>query len=435
MRIHAIVLTFFFCVPVLAFAQDDATVVTTGLIAPQGIEMDHQGHLWLAEQGTGNSDSRLSVVTSDGQVHAVLEGMPSNIVQGSPEGVHHLLLDGSTLWATQGLGEESPEGNLLRIDVSAFTPGDPPLSMNDVVIEDLGTFVLSHDFSDDTDQTNIYNLTRGPDDHLYIVDASANAVIRRDVQGTLSVFSELPTTANPTSVGPPRIQAVPTGIVFAEGRFLVSAFSGFPFPPGHARIYSIDLAGQATVFQDGLTSAVDLAADPQGNLVALQFGQFDNGFLPNTGSVVRVTEDGVETLLDGLNFPAGLCFAPNGDLYVSTFADGEVLRFDAAAIGTDTEAANAVPDAFRLRPNYPNPFNPATTLAFDLPQAELVTLRIYNALGQQVRTLVEGVRASGHHAVVWDGTDAAGKRVPSGVYLYRLQADAQTASRVMLLMK
>ncbi|MGH7563965.1 MAG: hypothetical protein ACREK5_06045 [Gemmatimonadota bacterium] len=94
-------------------------VVATGLLAPQGIELDDQGRLWIAEQGTGADDGRISVLTPDGQVHPVLVGLPSNLVQGNPEGVHHLvflgLADGvELLLGAQGLGEDSRRGRTSR---------------------------------------------------------------------------------------------------------------------------------------------------------------------------------------------------------------------------------------------------------------------------------------------------------------------------------
>lgn len=303
------------------------TVVATGLLFPQGIELDEQGRIWVAEQGTGAMDGRISVVTPDGEVHTVLDGLASNIVQGSPEGVHHLVLREGELWGTQGLGEESPEGNLLRIDVSGFTPGDSPLTMEDVIVEDVGTFAVTADPTG-TAQTNIYNLAFGPDGDLFIVDASANAVIRREAgTGALSVLAALPPVPNDTGFGPPMMQAVPTGIVFEGGRLLVTAFPGFPFPDDAARVYEVDLAGNVSVFQNGLTGAVDLTLDTAGRPVVLQFGQgFQGNFISETGAAIRLSGGTTETLVDGLDSPGGIHFAPNGDFFVTEFGDGRLLR-------------------------------------------------------------------------------------------------------------
>ena len=94
-----------------------------------------------------------------------------------------------------------------------------------------------------------------------------------------------------------------------------------------------------------------------------------------------------------------------------------------------------IPSAVALHANYPNPFNPETTIAFDLPQASSVELQVFDVLGQTVRTLVAEGLSAGSHQVVWDGLDAPGSKVSSGVYFYRLQAGQQVQMRRMLLLK
>jgi len=101
---------------------------------------------------------------------------------------------------------------------------------------------------------------------------------------------------------------------------------------------------------------------------------------------------------------------------------------------TDAEDS-AIPAEFALLPNVPNPFNPTTEIAFDLPNECRVELSIYNALGSSVRTLVDETLPGGHHTVVWDGRDNAGKPMPTGIYFYRLTSDEFTSTRKMLLLK
>ncbi|WP_457653551.1 FlgD immunoglobulin-like domain containing protein [Rhodocaloribacter sp.] len=110
---------------------------------------------------------------------------------------------------------------------------------------------------------------------------------------------------------------------------------------------------------------------------------------------------------------------------------GEVL----APVFVATEPDPAVPPPFTLRQNYPNPFNPTTEIRFDLSRPGPVRLAVYDLLGREVRTLVDGIRAAGAHAVVWDGRSDAGETVASGVYLYRMEAGGFTKSRMMVLMK
>ena len=93
--------------------------------------------------------------------------------------------------------------------------------------------------------------------------------------------------------------------------------------------------------------------------------------------------------------------------------------------------APALPPAFALQPNYPNPFNPRTTIAYDLPRDARVRLRVYSITGQLVASLVDGPQLAGRHRVVWD----SGGLLGSGVYLCRLQADGFTATRRMLVLQ
>jgi hypothetical protein len=94
-----------------------------------------------------------------------------------------------------------------------------------------------------------------------------------------------------------------------------------------------------------------------------------------------------------------------------------------------------LPWAFRLDPNFPNPFNPATQISYILSAAGEVRLEVFNTLGQRVATLVSEFQAAGPHAVTWDGRSTQGQTVPSGVYLYRLSAGTDTALRKMTLLK
>ncbi|MGQ9852023.1 MAG: M20/M25/M40 family metallo-hydrolase [Candidatus Oleimicrobiaceae bacterium] len=97
-------------------------------------------------------------------------------------------------------------------------------------------------------------------------------------------------------------------------------------------------------------------------------------------------------------------------------------------------SAASGPVTFLLEPNYPNPFNPATHIRFALPIAGRVRLRVVNALGQVVRTLLDEYVDRGYHQVTWDGTDERGDRVASGIYLYQLAAANVRLSRKCVLL-
>ncbi|MEC9307862.1 MAG: T9SS type A sorting domain-containing protein, partial [Candidatus Neomarinimicrobiota bacterium] len=97
---------------------------------------------------------------------------------------------------------------------------------------------------------------------------------------------------------------------------------------------------------------------------------------------------------------------------------------------------NLNPYVYRLLDNFPNPFNPETHIHFELGGQEIVKIMIYDALGRQVRTLVNGQSyRPGFHAVNRDGRDNNSQSVPSGVYIYRIKAGSFIADKKMLLVK
>ena len=96
-------------------------------------------------------------------------------------------------------------------------------------------------------------------------------------------------------------------------------------------------------------------------------------------------------------------------------------------------SAPALPERLSLGQNYPNPFNPSTIIPFQLPVSTHVRLEIFNLLGQRVTILVDEDRPAGSHTAHWDGTNATGRPVGSGVYLYRLQGGGMSATHRMVL--
>ncbi len=97
--------------------------------------------------------------------------------------------------------------------------------------------------------------------------------------------------------------------------------------------------------------------------------------------------------------------------------------------------SEVLPDNYALNQNFPNPFNPRTSIRFALPSAAHVKLEVYNILGQRVSVLLDEWREVGHHTVVWDGRDNNGRGVASGVYFYRIEAEGFRDSKKMLLLK
>ena len=92
------------------------------------------------------------------------------------------------------------------------------------------------------------------------------------------------------------------------------------------------------------------------------------------------------------------------------------------------------PITFNLK-NYPNPFNPETTISFELSKPGNVVLNIYNLKGELVKMLINNQMSNGKHSIVWDGKDNNGKICSSGVYCYKIESNGRVETKKMLLMK
>jgi hypothetical protein len=162
----------------------------------------------------------------------------------------------------------------------------------------------------------------------------------------------------------------------------------------------------------------------------------------SAAGVIAAYKNGVlaGTSTQTLNLGAGTGFKAGGYATSLTFG-GKVDEFRVYSRALDTleiqrtwnqtlpapitgvrELSNEVPSGFALAQNYPNPFNPTTTIQFSLPTAADVTVKIYNVLGQEVRTLLNGMQGVGTFETVWNGRNSAGARVASGIYFYSLTA-------------
>ncbi|RMF57763.1 MAG: choice-of-anchor B family protein [Calditrichaeota bacterium] len=128
-----------------------------------------------------------------------------------------------------------------------------------------------------------------------------------------------------------------------------------------------------------------------------------------------------------------------GELYIFSsdpVADSlTVLLSGVATTPTDITQAPGVPSTFSVSPNYPNPFNPVTTISYQIPQTSPVKLAVYDMNGKLVKVLVDQQQAAGNYQVQWDGVNQQGQPVVSGVYFYTFRAGQYTQTRKMVLLK
>lgn len=302
--------------------QPQITSFASGLVAPLGVETDTKGQVWVTQAGSGTAnDGQLSMITPQGEVFPVVTGFVSQVSpEGAVFGLNHLLLQGTTLYLVHGV-----EGRLYKFDIASFQPGNPPVSAQSLAYEAVGDFVKAYPFADDTNETDLFNLTVGPEGDLFIVDAAANAIIRRNATThALSVFATIPPIINP---GIDTLEAVPTGIVFDGQHFLVSNFTGFPFPSQRATIYQYDLQGKESTYQTGLTTLTDIELDENRQPIVLEYGTWTGqGFVDNSGTIVRSTAQGNTFLLRGLNYPNSIKRSGSNTYYVAQTFDGTIQK-------------------------------------------------------------------------------------------------------------
>jgi hypothetical protein len=136
---------------------------------------------------------------------------------------------------------------------------------------------------------------------------------------------------------------------------------------------------------------------------------------------------------------AQLVFKPRGEFEDVRFEIAEGVLFDPNQLANPASGSvldvKSVPSQFALAQNFPNPFNPETTISYDLASDSEVQLEIYNVMGQLIRTLIADQQAAGRYRVTWKGDDATGRSVASGVYFYRLHTGEFKAVRKLMLLK
>jgi len=163
----------------------------------------------------------------------------------------------------------------------------------------------------------------------------------------------------------------------------------------------------------------------------------DNSFygdIPAGGSV-----QGDPFVLDLTEWPGGsflviLNVTYENEQGTETYNDRMLVELEPEALSGVPGPGQKHPDLFSLK-NFPNPANPGTTISFDMPMAEHVSLQIYDARGKLVRTLVDENLQPGSHAYLWDGKDNHGATVASGIYSYRLEAGRFSEGKKLLILK
>ena len=256
----------------------------------------------------------------------------------------------------------------------------------------------------------------GKFNYLYKCTHSGDFIWRMDFSGELPVINNPVVTYKPVSDRDPIIACVD------ERNRIYSVH--------HKRIDSPFTATSNALFLEPKQTGIDIGIWQITQNTELLYGTYFGGH-----AVDETTMNAV-TFREGKLYVAGYTNSPDFPLTPGAYIDTRTLATPGQAqpwglfafcidftepTGVAGESS-AIPEALILDPPHPNPFNPATTISFTLPEAGFARLAVYNISGQLVRELTAGALPAGRHEIVWDGRDMNGAQAGSGVYIARLAA-------------
>ncbi len=356
-------------------ARAQCTPVVSGLNSPLGITQSNQGNLIVSETGTAALHSgRISIVDPSGTRRTLLNGLPSAINDVlEPSGPAGVFMRGRTLYVAIGIGDSIVAGgpgiafanpnpsspifsSILAIHFSANvernTAGFALSFAQQVALANGQKVTLSNGGGDKLTVeliANFPNFTPNPppagnvrgsnpfdlivvDDQLYVTDGGQNSVRQVDIAtgafSTLVTFPNVPNTLFP-GFGPPTSEAVPTGIAYADGRLLVTLFTGFPFPPGASRVEQVDPStGAITTLIGGRKTAIDVLPIREGSdtdHLVLQLASPFGPFFPPPGLLLRFETPAAPptTVASCLTRPTSMVLdEKTGTLYIAELGPG-----------------------------------------------------------------------------------------------------------------
>ncbi len=326
---------------VFAQSASNMSIFARDLSNPRGLKFGPDGYLYVAEGGTGGSDStigqcdqvpfpigpytggftsRISKISPDGVRSTVVDNLPSSqtnpVSGGLVSGVADVAFIGDTLYGIEA-GAGCSHG-LSGTDNTVFRV-NPDHTVT--TIADLSVFQKANpvanpepdDFEPDGTWYNMISLGSV----LYAVEPNHGELDRILINGKIMRVVDISASQG---------HIVPSAFTFHHGDFYVGNLSTFPVDPGSAKILKINIGGKIKSIGSGLTTVLGVAFDARGRLYALEtdtVAGFPGPAAAGSGKVVRIDDDDeLTTVAEGLVFPTAMTFGPDGALYVSNFGFG-----------------------------------------------------------------------------------------------------------------
>jgi hypothetical protein len=322
------------------------TVIASDLDGPRGLRFGPDGNLYVAEAGTGGTETtvgtctqvpspvgpyhggptaRISMIRPDGTRTTVVDQLPSgqtSLPTGDTLGVADVLfLDGElyALLAGGGCSHGNPgtPASVIRVDRTDGTWEQ---------VADLSQFVMTHPVAhpepDDFEPDETFYSMIAVRDSFYVVGPNHGQVLAVKLNGEVRQLIDISATQG---------HIVPTAITFSGGVFHVGNLNTFPIVPGSSQILDISRKGDILHSTPGFTTVVGLAYR-HNRVYALELSTDPGNPAPGTGKVVRLDDQGsIEDVVTGLTLPTAMTFGPDDDLYISNFGaagpgSGEIVR-------------------------------------------------------------------------------------------------------------
>lgn len=318
------------------------SVFASDIIYPRGLEFGPDGSLYVASAGTGGTNttteceqvippvgpymggntSAILRISSDGAVTTVADELPSDVnALGFTMGVADIAFIGDQMYAllNAGCSHGNPDYPSSVIEVNMDGSWSVVANISDYLAN---TSVAAPEEDDFEPDGSLYSLISVRGD-LYAIEPNRGELIKITTDGMISRVLDFSAHYG---------HIVPTAIDF-HGNFYVGNLQTFPLAEGSSNIYKVTPSGEVKVWAEGFTGILGVAFDATNRMYVLETSATDNGPVPETGRVVRVdNNDSRDVIVDGLTFPTGMTFGPDGALYISDTGfgppNGQILKVE-----------------------------------------------------------------------------------------------------------